>query len=296
MTGRRAYAAWNAGALLTGAGPEARLGRLPRLLAADEPQPFAIDRPEGSSPVLLIVDHGGSRVPRSLGGLGLAPEALERHIAYDIGALGVSRTLSRLLDATLIHQPYSRLVIDCNRHPKHAEAFVEASDGTAVPGNRGLSVPEAAARIVEIFMPYHHAIAAWLDRRAAAGRPAAIVAMHSFTPRHGALPAPRPWGVSVLFNADRAIADRLVPALERSVPHPVGINEPYVVDEFSDYAIPEHGERRGVPSVEIEIRQDLIGTEAEQQSWGELLAPLIDGAVRDVLARPPFRRAAGSSV
>jgi predicted N-formylglutamate amidohydrolase len=264
---------------------------LSRLLMPDEPPPVLLERPDGASFVLLIADHAGNRVPRSLQGLGLSDADRRRHIAYDIGILGVSLVVSKLLDATLIHQPYSRLVIDCNRHPQYHDAFLDWSDGTPVPGNRGLSVTAAAQRIVEIFMPYHNAIATWLDRRAVAGRPTAIVAMHSFTPYHSALPEPRPWGISVLFNRDRAIADRLIPSLRAHTHHLVGVNQPYVADELTDFGILEHGERRGVPSVELEIRQDLITTEADQQYWGEMLAPLIHNATHAVLSAEPSHRA-----
>jgi predicted N-formylglutamate amidohydrolase len=50
------------------------------------------------------------------------------------------------------------------------------------------------------------------------------------------------------------------------------MNEPYHVDDQSDYTIPVHGEKRGIPHVLIEIRQDLIETPENQRFWGERLA------------------------
>jgi predicted N-formylglutamate amidohydrolase len=263
------------------------------LLGPGDPPAVGIENPFGRSPILLIADHAGNAVPASLSRLGLEQEELDRHIGIDIGILGVCRALSRRIDATLIHQRYSRLVIDCNRPPHVEDAFAPWSDGTEVPGNRALSLPDAARRIVEIFMPYHAAIGSWLDRRAIAGEQAAIVAMHSFTPVHGQLPGPRPWPVAVLFGRDRLIADRLFAALSGQVPGPIGVNQPYMVEDSGDFAIPIHGEKRGVPSVELEIRQDGIADAAGQELWAERLAgPLVE-AVEAVLrsAETPRLRA-----
>jgi len=52
----------------------------------------------------------------------------------------------------------------------------------------------------------------------------------------------------------------------------VGDNEPYAVGDATDYTIPQHGERRGLPHVGIELRQDLIAAEPGQREWAERLA------------------------
>ncbi len=257
-----------------------------RLIAPDEPAPVVIEQANGASPMLLIADHASNLVPRSLQQLGLPQSELDRHIGIDIGILGVSRELSRILDAMLIHQRYSRLVIDCNRHPQYESAFAAVSDQTPVPGNEGLTVADAARRITEIFMPYHAAIARELDRRESAKRPTALIAMHSFTPHHRVLKAARPWPVAVLFNRDTRIADLLIRGLRDEAGLNVGVNEPYKVDDESDYAVPVHGELRGVPVVEIEIRQDLITTAEDQKKWAALLAPLLRRSVDGVLGGP----------
>jgi len=254
-----------------------------RLIAPDEPAPTVIEQANGASPMLLIADHAGNLVPRSLRQLGLPQSELDRHIGIDIGILGVCRALSGILGATLIHQRYSRLVIDCNRHPQYDSAFALVSDQTPVPGNEGLTVADAARRITEIFMPYHAAISRELDRRENAKRPTALIAMHSFTPHHRVLKAARPWPVAVLFNRDARIAELLIRGLRDEAGLNVGVNEPYKVDDESDYAVPLHGEQRGVPVVEIEIRQDLIATAEDQKKWAALLAPLLRRSVDGVL-------------
>ena len=89
---------------------------LPRkLLAVDEPAPVLVYNEGGKSPFLLVADHASNLIPRALGRLGIAEGDCERHIAWDIGIASLGRLLANALDAILIQQNYSRLVIDCNR-------------------------------------------------------------------------------------------------------------------------------------------------------------------------------------
>lgn len=254
------------------------------LIAEDEPGPVAVDRPAGTSPFLLIGDHAGNLVPRALAGLGLPGTELERHIGIDIGIRGVGAALSAALDATFIHQRYSRLVIDCNRKPDSTDAMAEVSDGTRVPGNVAMSATDRAARINEIFAPYHARIAAEIAARIDRGAAPVLVALHSFTPRHGDFPAPRPWHIGVLWNRDDRLARPLIDALRGEGDLVVGINQPYGVSDELDYAVPVHAEARGLVHVEVEIRQDLIADEAGQAAWASRLARLLPVAAR-TLAR-----------
>ena len=135
------------------------------LLAADEPPPFIEERLQGRSNMVIVVDHAGPRIPRSLGDLGLPPEELRRHIAWDIGALAVARRMSALLDAPLVAQPYSRLVIDCNRDPRVATSIPTVSEWLEIPGNAQLSEADRRARRAEIFEPYHARVRGVLEGR-----------------------------------------------------------------------------------------------------------------------------------
>jgi len=241
-----------------------------RLLADGEPPPFSVERERGASPFVLICDHAGRRIPRALGSLGVAESELSRHIAWDIGARGVASRLADLLDAVLIAQTYSRLVIDCNR-PLHSPTSIAIrSERTDIPGNRDLSPADAAARAQEIFVPYHERITAELDRRQALSRPTLLISMHSFTPVFHEVA--RPWHIGMLYNRDTRLAHALLSLIRSEQRWVVGDNEPYSVSDGSDYAIPVHGERRGLPHVEIEIRQDLIADEPGQDEWARLLA------------------------
>ena len=178
-----------------------------RLLDPDEADPVTLDNEAGQSPFFLTCDHAGRAIPRRLDGLGLPEHETERHIAWDIGIGAVGRQLSRLLDAAVALQNYSRLVIDCNRDPEVPSSIPEISETTAIPGNRGLGEAARAARVEAIFRPYHETIAAALDRRAAAGRASVLVALHSFTPVFKGVG--RPWHAAVLYNRDPRLAHSL---------------------------------------------------------------------------------------
>jgi predicted N-formylglutamate amidohydrolase len=251
------------------------------LLSAEDPPPVGIEGADRSGPFLLIADHAGNAVPKGLGDLGLPPPQMLRHIAIDIGILGVSQALAQVLDAPLIFQRYSRLVIDCNRTPGGPGSVLTYSDGANVPGNHGLTEKALAKRRDAIFAPYHAAIVAEIDRMTLR-QPPVLIAMHSFTPVHGDLPGPRPWHVGVLFNRDSRLARALIPLLQAEGDLTVGINAPYGVDDVLDYAIPVHAESRGLLHVELEIRQDLIADAAGQAAWATRLARLLPLALRAV--------------
>jgi len=247
------------------------------LLASDEPPPFSVSHAEGASPFFLTGDHAGKRLPRRLGDLGLPDSELQRHIAWDIGAAGLARALADRLDAFLILQTYSRLAIDCNRPVDVPSSIVTLSEATAIPGNRDLPPADAAARAAAIFWPYHDRIVAELERRRSAGRPTVLIAMHSFTPAFKGVA--RPWHVGVLYNRDARLARPLLDLLRGEGDLVVGDNEPYAISDDSDYGIPVHGERRGIPHVELEIRQDLIADAAGQRAWAARLARLLPAAL-----------------
>ncbi len=245
----------------------------PPLLDMQDPPPFTVHNPHGRSPFLLLADHAGQRVPAALDGLGLAQAELDRHIGWDIGIAGTTRALARRLDAFAIEQTYSRLVIDCNRPLASPALMPEASDGTVVPGNAGLTGAQRMQRIAAIHAPYHARIAAELDRRRDAGMPTLLVMMHSFTPAMNG--AARPWHAGVLYHRDARFAHALLQSLRDEGDLVVGDNQPYSVSSTSDYAVPVHGEGRGLAHVELEIRQDLIAGEAGQQAWAARLERLL---------------------
>jgi predicted N-formylglutamate amidohydrolase len=243
------------------------------LLSQDEVAPLEVAGREGPSPFFVICDHAGRLIPRSLGTLGLREEQLARHIAWDIGAGGVARRLGAALRAHTVWQRYSRLVIDCNRPLDALDSIAPRSEQTVIPGNQNVAPDAAEERARAIFRPYHDEIRTALDRRQAEGRLTVLVAMHSFTPVF--LEVPRPWHVGVLYNRDSRVAAPLLQALRDEGDLVVGDNQPYAVGDLTDYSVVNHGERRGIPHVEIEIRQDLIADEDGQAAWAQRFARLL---------------------
>lgn len=255
------------------------------LLADDEPFPVRTLNPEGGSDYLLTADHAGRRIPRGLGTLGLPASELDRHIAWDIGVAGLTERLSAALDATAVLQVYSRLVIDCNRGHGVESSIPTVSETTEIPGNRDLSPAERAARQAEIFAPYDARIRALIDARLAAHRRTVLVAVHSFTPVFKG--ERRSVEVGVLYNRDRRLAAIMLDLLREEGDLAVGDNEPYRMNDHTDYGMPVHGEQRGLAHVELEIRQDLIADQAGQAAWAGRLARLL--SLADAKLRGPAR-------
>lgn len=262
------------------------------LLCESDPSPVTILRGGSHSPFVLVSDHAGRAIPARLGDLGLSESERRRHIAWDIGVAGTGVLLAEALDAALVAQSYSRLVIDCNRRPGHPTSVAPRSDGTDVPANHGLTEADRASREREIFAPYQDAIAALLEARLGAGRESVLVALHSFTPRlrtgsnagpddrpsAGTPSGDRPWHIGVLYNHDPRFSVILRDLLQAEGDLVVGDNEPYRLSDLDDYTVPVHGEQRGLPHVEIEIRQDLIGDAAGEALWAARLARLLPQA------------------
>lgn len=257
-----------------------------RLLAQGEPSPVEIVNGDGRSPYVLTCEHAGRRIPAALGTLGLGEADLRRHIAWDIGIAGVARRLAQTLDAPLVLQTYSRLVIDCNRSVERPDSIAVVSEATEIPGNRGIADEERRQRADEVFWPYHRTIAELLDHRRDDGAPTILIAMHSFTPVFKEIA--RPWHLGLLFNRDDRVARRIQALAAEEPSLCIGINEPYAISDLSDYTVPVHGERRGIPHIEFEIRQDLIEHEAGQDEWAGRLAGWLAG-IADVAAAEQAR-------
>jgi predicted N-formylglutamate amidohydrolase len=255
------------------------------LLGPGDPAAFEHYRGAGARPVLLTCDHASNQVPASLAQLGLGAAELARHIGWDIGAAQVTRKLADRLDAPAILAGYSRLVIDCNRNPEDATAIPEASDDVVVPGNRGLDATARALRHAALFVPYHRAIADWVEARLARGQVPALLSIHSFTPAMGG--KARPWHVGILWDADPRIPVPLMAALGADPALMVGDNQPYSARVPAGYTVRHHAVARGLPHVAVEIRQDLIADDAGAAAW----AARLGAALEPILARGEIYRA-----
>ena len=244
-----------------------------KLLAADEPPAVTELRRDGGSDFVIVVDHASRLLPKKLGTLGLQESDLSRHIAWDIGALAVARLVSAALDAALVAQNYSRLVIDCNRDPVMESAIPTIGELTPIPGNHDLSDQARQARIAAIFTPYHDHIRALLDERDRQGRRTILIAQHSMTDLFKG--QRREMQAAVMYNRDGRVAQPLREALGIGG-LTVADNQPYAMTDDSDFTLPCHGEKRGLMHVGIEIRQDLVKDEAGQAEWAARVAAALE--------------------
>lgn len=240
--------------------------------------PFRLVNARGPAPLVLICDHASNIVPADLNDLGLPPAEVQRHIAWDIGAAGVTEILAARFDAPAVICGTSRLVIDCNRYPDHPSAMPEISDGTRIPGNQRLTPDEKAARVARFFTPYHDATEALIQRKLAAGQTPDILAIHSMTPIMNGFA--RPWQIAISWHRDRRLSLEVLDALRQVPGITVGDNQPYALDPAEDYSVPEHAIRRGLRHVQVEFRQDEVATAQGIARW----AGIFEDALRSALS------------
>ncbi len=251
------------------------------LLGPDEPP--AVETVNGDSDALFmfVCDHASHRIPKMLGDLGVSEAHRQTHIGWDIGAAELARQLAAAFKAPLFLTGYSRLVIDCNRPLVSDGSIPATSAGIEIAANKNLSDADRRLRHDTLFHPYHRAIAAHLDRRHARKVPTALLAIHSFTPDYPG--ESRPWHVDFGYQRDRRLAGLLIDGLQEPGIL-VGDNLPYAVEDESDYAIPVHGEQRGLPHVLVEIRQDTLADAAGIARWGNRLTDLLTRLQSAILA------------
>lgn len=240
------------------------------VLGPSDPPPFDILSVEPSMPVLLVCDHASSRIPARFHNLGVSAEVMKTHCALDIGAAAVTRLLSRSLGLSAVLAGYSRLVVDCNRRLDDPTAFPVSIDGFVIPGNQELTHAERQARADALYWPYHHTVRDQLGVLEGIAKAPALVAIHSFVPiRNG---RHRPWDIGVLWDVDPRIPVPLIEGMRKYPSIAVGDNEPYSGKHIHDFTVDHHAEAEGLPHVSIELRQDLIDTDAGAGHWAELLA------------------------
>ncbi len=249
------------------------------LIGPGDPPPCTVINQQGQGKVLLVGDHASNALPQMLGNLGLDDTALEQHIAYDIGTRKLIHHLSQHLDAPAVLAGYSRLVVDLNRSLEDESLMPEVSDNTVIEGNLNMTTEHRNQRIHSFYTPYRKAIDGMLHGFRENEIVPAFIAIHSFTPQMADFA--RPWHVGILWDKDPRIP---LPLMANLRAHPdgfnIGDNEPYSGKHPADYTIDHHAEAAGLPHVSIEIRQDLVNTEAGAERW----ATILDDALRDVLA------------
>jgi predicted N-formylglutamate amidohydrolase len=243
------------------------------ILSVEEGDPVALENAIARGPVILVCEHASRVLPRSLGTLGLPEEALASHIAWDPGALAVSRLVARSLDATLLHQRFSRLVYDCNRPPESPAAMPEKSEIFDVPGNAGLDQAARDARTEALYLPFREKLSRLVKARIAEGRPPVIVTMHSFTPIY--FGKQRDVEIGILHDADTRLADAMLAEAAIDGRYDARRNEPYGPEDGVTHTLKEHGLSNGLANVMIEVRNDLIRDEAGQEVVAGYLTGLL---------------------
>jgi predicted N-formylglutamate amidohydrolase len=241
-------------------------------------EPVARYNSDGSGSFVITCDHASNFMPAEFGGLGLGAADLLRHIAWDPGALGVSRTMSHLLDAPLIAGGASRLLIDCNRPLSAVDLIAEKSETTTIPGNTGLSPKQRLSRVERFYNPFHEMLDLAISQKTDRGVRPGIIAVHSFNPIYKGVS--RPWEIGIIHDDDDEWAFAIVDRLRAKGKMTVGVNEPYSPKDRVYFTLERHARSRGLPAVMIEIRNDEIAETRDQQSWGELLAEIVGDAYK----------------
>ncbi len=223
---------------------------------------------------VITCDHASNTVPEFVNGgsLGLPEAEMQRHIAWDPGAAGVAKALGAALDGPVICSNFSRLVIDPNRGRNDPTLLMKLYDGTIIPGNRNAGPDELNARLKACYHPYHAAL-----EKLTARPGAVVVSVHSFTPQLSGR-AKRPWEIGILYAGDTRLSDPLIEALDAEPDLTVGRNQPYSGHLPGD-AVDRHALQHGRANALLELRQDVIETEAQQIAWAERLAPMLKDAL-----------------
>ncbi len=236
--------------------------------------PAVVENPGARGQIVLVCEHASNVFPARWGNLGLTQDLQSAHIAWDIGALGLSRALSKRLDAVLVYAPVSRLIYDCNRAPDMPGAMLARSELFDIPGNKLISAAERASRTAAVYLPFHNGLRDVIADRIAHGLAPVIVTIHSFTKvYHG---KPRPVEFGVIHDADDRFAHALVDAANRDTLLRVGLNEPYSAVDDVTHTLRLQATPYGLPNAMLEIRNDLIASPDAEQRMADLLAPVLN--------------------
>lgn len=238
---------------------------------------------EGAGPLLVVCEHASPRIPEMLDDLGIADEVKRSHVVWDPGALVLAERIAEVFDSPLVAAQVSRLVYDLNRPPEHPGATPAKSEVFDIPGNRDLPEAERAARVDLIYNRFHDEVARQLDARVARGLPTVLVTIHTFTPIY--FGEPREVEIGVLHDVDERVANSMLDAASAIAPRIVERNEPYGPEDGVTHTLKLHGLSRSIPNVMIEVRNDLVKSDADCATIAQELIGLLTPAL-DALGLP----------
>ncbi len=244
--------------------------------------PVRVENRAARGPFLLVCEHASAEMPGRLDALGLPDEARRAHIAWDPGALGLSRALSRRLDATLVAALQSRLLYDLNRPPHAASAIPARSELHDIPGNATVSPEERQKRTAALYVPFHQAVFAEVARHLAEGRPPVLVTVHSFTPVYFSKVRSVEFGV--IHDADPELAHAVAAEAKARLSLATALNEPYDAGDGVTHTLRLHATPFGLRNVMLEVRNDLIATPEAQEKMADDLAPVLTAALASISA------------
>lgn len=242
----------------------------------------SVDNRDGQGAFVIVCDHASNFMPDEFNGLGLSQSDLQRHIAWDPGALAVSQVMSKNLDSPLVRSNASRLLIDCNRPLEAHDLIAPKSENTEIAGNIGLTSAQRAERIARFYDPFHAAIEDVTLAKIAKGQQPGFIAVHSFNPAYRGVS--RPWEIGIIHDEGSAWALSMVEQIRAQTGFTVGVNEPYSPDDRVYFTLTRHARSRGLPAVMIEVRNDEITTPQEQIKWGNLLSKVADAGFKELNA------------
>ena len=233
--------------------------------------------PDGVGPALILCEHASNHIPPEFGELGLIPDALNSHAAWDPGARAVALGLSAALNAPLVAGCVSRLVYDCNRPPEADTAIPARSEIFDVPGNTNLTVAEKMCRIETVYDPFCTAVENVIAARQVAGRQTVLITIHSFTPVY--FEEHRDVEIGILHDRDSRLADAMLDMSHRLPHRRIDRNQPYGPDDGVTHSLKLHGISNALPNVMIEIRNDLLTSEVREVAMASELLELIAPAL-----------------
>ena len=242
-----------------------------------------VTNPAGRGGFLLVCEHAANAIPDEFGGLGLDNEAINSHIAWDPGALGVAQEMAARLDAPLVAQRVSRLVYDCNRHPDAPDAIPAESELYKIPGNAKLSSAERSARASRFYAPFRAGLTDLIGRMMRAGRRPVLLTVHSFTPIYAGVV--RDTEIGILHDSDAQFADLLLGLMQGEADLVIRRNSPYGPEDGVTHTLREHAIVRGLLNAMIEIRNDLIVDHASQLAMAVRLSKHAAGALAGLADR-----------
>ena len=243
------------------------------------------------SEFIILCDHASNHIPSEYKNLGLSENALNTHIAHDIGAKEVATYIAKLLECPLVMSNFSRLLIDSNRGIDDPTLIMKISDGKIIEGNKNISFlndcKEKKKRINNYYNIYHNKISEIISRSLKNNIFPAIISIHSFTPSFGG--NKRSTELGILWDSDNRLPDIFFNYLNKN--HKdiiVGNNKPYSGRMKND-TLYRHGTKQGLANILIEIRQDLIIDSAKQKEFSKLIAqPLLENKTNVHLFKRKF--------